>query len=473
MRGRRYTGVVRLLCALGTLCVTFGALTISAAPTARASGGGPCTSLTQSDLAQPQVTAAGRASASLSRTQGTDGTLLSLSGSGWPANTPIALDIWMDFSGTFRGGPMYQHQGGVVSAPVVPIQGTTSASGALQFPRFRLPSGFWGLCQNEMSVNGQPASSVTILFVAHTLDGNYSNGRVRQPIEFTYFRSPTIEASSAGNRDTVTAQVGERLALTGAGWEPGERVTVTPQVATWPTVDHWSGDAVPITPPASPGAMTVTADTAGTLAFTFTVPQVAPLSYIALLLHGNGGRYGDMSFFAFTTYVVLPGALPAIAVDRLSVVAGGTVTVTGDHWQPGQQGTIEYCRGLNLNPYKLYYCDINSAESLGAFQADSAGHFEVPVRLPINARLGDITMQARVNGADVQDTLGWLALARATPMTIVASASGPTNAQLHPQQGWLLAHAPYLGGALALVIALAGVALLIARRRRGGTQAGA
>ena len=470
MRGRRYAGVVRLLYAMGILCVTLGALSISATPAARASGVGPCSPLTQSDLAQPQVTAAGRASASLSRTQGTDGTLLSLSGSGWPANTPIALDIWMDLSGTFRGGPMYQHQGGVVSAPEAPIQGATSASGALRFPRFRLPSGSWSLCQNGMSVNGHAASSVTILFVAHTLDGNYSNGRVRQPIEFTYFRSPTIETSSAGNRDTVTTQIGERLALTGAGWEPSERITLIPQVATWPAVDDWSGDAVPMTSPASPGAITVIADSAGKLAFTFTVPQVAPLSYIALLLHGDGARYGDMSFFAFTTYVVLPSALPALAVDRLSVVAGGTVTVTGDHWQPGQQGTIEYCRGLNLNPYKQYYCDINSAESLGAFQADSAGHFEVPVRLPINARLGDITMQARVNGADVQDTLGWLALARATPMTIVASASGHTNAQLHPQQGWLLTLAPYIGSALLLATLVA--LLIFTRRRRGEGRAG-
>src|SRR5487761_142958 len=96
------------LCALALLIVALGEATVGP-PGARASGVGSCSPLTTSDLAQPQVTSKGNATARLSRSQGTDGTLLTLTGSGWPVGAPLGLDIWVDLSGQFRGGPLNQN----------------------------------------------------------------------------------------------------------------------------------------------------------------------------------------------------------------------------------------------------------------------------------------------------------------------------------------------------------------------------
>ncbi len=143
-RGRGATGAVRLIGLLVALCLALGSgnRRKCAAPVAYASGVGPCAPLTANDLAQPQVTRKGQASAHLSRTQGTNGTQLTLTGSGWPAGAAVGLAIVTDHSGQFLGGPLV--------APSV----TTSASGALPSLTFRLPSGDSALCQNGMSLNG-------------------------------------------------------------------------------------------------------------------------------------------------------------------------------------------------------------------------------------------------------------------------------------------------------------------------------
>ncbi|HEX8983700.1 MAG TPA: hypothetical protein VF792_13075, partial [Ktedonobacterales bacterium] len=232
---------LRLVSLLAALCVALGlalglALVVApGVPVARASGLGPCSPLTADDLAQPQVTAKGNAWAALSRAQGTDGTLLSLSGGGWPANTPIGMDIWADYSGTFRGGPIYLRP---IGGPVTPIQGTTSASGALQFPTFRLDDE----CPTGMSANGHLLSNISMLVVVHTLDGNYSQGNVRRPIQFTFFAPPTMSSVKQGTEGYWTdrqVHVGDTMTVYGSGWAPGEQLTVTPQEANWPNVTGW------------------------------------------------------------------------------------------------------------------------------------------------------------------------------------------------------------------------------------------
>lgn len=462
---------LKLIYVLIAACLALGALNSSEALTAHASGVGPCSPLTAHDLAQPQVTAQGEASAYLSRSQGTDSTLLSLTGSGWPANTTIGMDIWGDHSGQFMGGPIYLQARG---APVIPLQGATSASGALQFPRFRLPSGFSGLCQMGMSVNGHRLGSVTMLFVVHTLDGNYSQGRIRRPILFTYLAPPTFggaQSPTTGYQPLQQVHVGDTMTSYGGGWAPGERLTITTQTAVWPNSTNWAGGNVPVNIPSSRDDRRVTADSAGRFTFTYTIPQVSPLTYISLLIHGNDARYGDISFYSLSSYVVMPVALPSFTLDRATVTPGGIVTVTGFNWQPGQQGVIEYCRGVTWDTTGSLYCNPYATQSLGAFQADNAGSFVTHVRLPGNARIGDITLQARVNGADALDSTISAALAKAESLTIVSPAAPLTWAQLHPRQAWLSAMAPTIGGAMLVALAtLLAMLLLISKRRRGSEQ---
>ncbi|HEX8981150.1 MAG TPA: hypothetical protein VF792_00135, partial [Ktedonobacterales bacterium] len=263
--------------------------------------------------------------------------------------------------------------------------------------------------------------------------------------------------------------VGDTMTVYGSGWAPGEQLTVTPQEANWPNVTGWrSGNDVPVTVPMSKDDFIVAADSTGNLTFSYTIPQVAPLTNIALLVHGSDARYGDISLYNVTTYYVMPLALPRFRLDHSAVAPGGTVTVTGLGWQPGQHGIIEYCRGVTWDTTGQAYCGPYTAQSLETFQADSSGAFVTQVRLPINARLGRITLQARLDGVDVRGGSGiTAALFSAQALTIALPAPQLTWAQLHPRRAWLIVNAPYLGGGFALLAALVGLALYLRRRRSG------
>lgn len=446
------TGAVRLIGLLVALSLALGAMASSATPVVRASGVGPCSPLTARDLAQPQVTRKGAASARLSRTQGTNGTQFTLTGSGWPAGATIGLAIVTDHSGQFLGGPLV--------APSV----TASTSGALPSLTFRLPSGESALCQNGMSLNGARLSHVTILFLAYTLDSDLQHTRERVPLIFTLFAGPTLTSPSADNVVIANAQAGASMPLVGAGWEPGEPVTITSRVTPWQGNAPESPTATPTATPV--GAVTVTANQQGGFTLPYRLPAVAPLSTVTLLVHSHDARYGDVTFTAQPTYFIVPPVFPSIDLNQRTILAGDAVIVTGDHWQPGQQGIIEYCRGLTLDATNSLYCDKYSAQSLGSFQADSAGHFAVRVRLPANAQRGDITVQARIANEELWRPSDTRPFAAAQPLTIVASTPTITFTQTPLPQAQLLAAAQYFGGWLLLLAAIVGLYFTIRRRDR-------
>ena len=440
------------LCALALLIVALGEATVGP-PGARASGVGPCSPLTTSDLAQPQVTSKGNATARLSRSQGTDGTLLTLTGSGWPVGAPLGLDIWVDLSGQFRGGPLNQN----------PI--TSTASGALPAFTFRLPSGLSSVCVNGMNLNGVQLDHVTILFVVHTLERDFRNARARVPLQFTYLASPRITSVGVTDMLLTNARAGASMPLKGAGWQPGERVTITDVIDTWPNVPEWAPGTQLSTPTGTGDSLEVTADAVGAFTVSYHLPDVIPTSTVSLWIRASDTRFGDIAFYALTSYAIIPAVYPSMRLTSATQVAGGAVTVTGDHWQPGQVGVIEYCRGQASEQSGALYCSRFVAEPIGAFQADSAGRFTTTVDLPANARLGAITVQARVAGANLQSAFDPQLFAQAQPLIII-----PTFAEAHPRINCLLAVAPYLAAsavaALALLLAL-GAWIIRARRSQG------
>ncbi|HZC08261.1 MAG TPA: hypothetical protein VE338_21690, partial [Ktedonobacterales bacterium] len=235
--------------------------------------------------------------------------------------------------------------------------------------------------------------------------------------------------------------------------------------------------ATPSAPTATPaptpaGSVTVTADQRGAFTEPYRLPNAPPLSVVSLLAHTNDARFGDVTINPILSFFIVPDVYPIIQLDKTAVLAGGTVTVTGDHWTPAQQVTVEYCRGLTRDNTQSLYCNEYAAESLGEVQADSAGHFVARVRLPINARVGDVTMQARITGEALWQIADSRPFAAAQPLSIVAPTPPLTYAHEHPVQAWLLAHAALLAGVLLTLLAIA-LAVVLVVRRRGGEPQGA
>ena len=457
---RRYmrVGAQVIFCALATAALWMGALgapTPSGASIARASGRGPCTLLTSGELAQPQVTPRGHASAWLSRATGTDGTLVSISGRGWPANTAVEVTA---YSGDAVGGLMY-------SGNVMQVK--TTASGALETPPFRMNTGcgWLGFIQTKT----EPA---TILLVAHTLDETYQIGSVRAPMLFNWLPSPLFNGGKAGEArlepEQAAPHAGDTLPITSAGWAPGDRITITTLVAAWPFHGADPQQAPPVMTPADPGDVSTTTDSGGSFSLTYRLPDAAPLSNVLLLLHTHDPRYGDVSMYPFESFMLYPRVFPTTLLAERTSLAGGVLTVSGDHWLPNQQIDIEYCRGLTYDFYNRLYCNRDATESLGVVWSDDSGHFFAQVNLPTNARLGDITVQARLDDAFLAEGLDSRPFAAAQRVTIVAPSIALTYAQIHPRRVWVEAHWPYLAAsALALLTLLVALAIWLTRRWRG------
>ncbi|HZC05191.1 MAG TPA: hypothetical protein VE338_06090, partial [Ktedonobacterales bacterium] len=213
----RWLGRRAMALAIGIALAAIGLAMVGAVgmtPTVRAAGVGPCTPLTASDMAQPQVTYKGHASLHLSRLQGTDGTLLTMSGGGWPAKAPVVIDIWTDLSGQFLGGPFN------ALAPV-----TTTATGALPTTSFRLPSDESAFCPiGIMTANGIATDHVTMLLVAHTVDSDFQNPRARVPVVFTVFASPHVNSPNVQDPWRAHVLAGASMPLVGSGWPSGDVV---------------------------------------------------------------------------------------------------------------------------------------------------------------------------------------------------------------------------------------------------------
>ena len=403
--------------------------TIGIAPTARASGPGPCTVAAQ----QSSLTAAGGVSARLSRAQGVTGTALDVTGSRWPAGATVTIDAYES-----RNGTTY------IASPNL-AQGPVSADGILRLPQFRAPMII------TCSSLGGSADGGDVLFLVHTLDGH-----ARAPLMFTYLAyllAPQISTPGVGQ----TVSPGLRLTLNGARWEPNERVTITSMRAPWDPAQQ----QMPAWQPIPTSAVSVTADSQGAFSVMLPALDEPAETQITVFAEGSGPRYGDVGVYTSEyEYIMLPKVYPTLHLDRSGVNAGGAVTVSGDHWPAGVSGVVEYCRGQAGQPGMVGLRCIGG-QHLGAFQADRAGHFSVTVHLPANSSLGPITVQARIPTAP----FGLIVYAQGQPLSIV-----PTFAQAHPRLTRLIGMAPYLAGALVLLIALAVTGVVLVRRRRGGAQ---
>ncbi len=114
----------------------------------------------------------------------------------------------------------------------------------------------------------------------------------------------------------ANAQAGASMPLVGAGWEPGESITISSLVTPWQGNASASPTATPTA--TSAGAVTVTANQQGGFSLPYRLPTVAPLSTVTLLVHSNDARYGDVTFTAQPTYFIVP---PVISQHSTSISA--------------------------------------------------------------------------------------------------------------------------------------------------------
>lgn len=423
-------------CALVGLALTAGLLAAPGAPTARASGPGPCASITPPEMVKASLGPAGGVSARLSRTQGTVGTALTITGAHWPAGMAVSVDLYMQRNETI-----------FLDSPVA--HGTVSADGSLTLGPFRAPM---SVACSSLNLDNQDEGNALLL--VHTQDG-----RARAPLTFTYLTytlGPTIKISNLGGFGVAP---GTRFILTGKNWEPGERVTLTPETAPWAAAT----EALPAYTPVMGEAISATADSQG--AFVATLPPLdePPETQLIVMAQGTGSRYGDVAEYSWGSSM-LPKIFPGIRLDHSGVTAGTALTVTGNHWPANVAGIIEYCRQQSTLPGMVGLRCLGG-QHLGDFQTDAAGRFSVTVHLPSDASLGPITVQARVP----DNPFGLIVYAQGQPLMIV-----PTFAEAHPRLTRVLAHWPYFAASAIALLALLGALaawLLRRRRARSGGQA--
>ncbi|HEX8995379.1 MAG TPA: hypothetical protein VF812_05070 [Ktedonobacterales bacterium] len=423
---RRHTLRLSIVSLALPVCLAMGGVVITQ-PGVRASGPGPCTVAQQAGALAP----AGGVSARLSRTQGVTGTALSVTGGGWPAGAPVTVDAYMT-----RNGSAYNASANLA-------QGRAGANGALTLPQFRAP--MLDTCSSlSQTADGKPVDGGDVLFLVHTADG-----RARAPLMFTYLKylmGPGVMANDVG----ADVPAGTRITLNGARWEPNERVTVTAMQAPW---QPYLGPQQPAWRPIVGDTVSVLADNQGAFSVMMPALDEPAETQIIFFAQGTGPRYGDVNVYS-GYFVMLPKDYPTLHLDQRGVIAGASVTVSGERWPANVSGVVEYCRGQSGLP-GMAGLRCLGGQHLGDFQTDRSGRFSLTVHLPTNAALGPITIQTRIPSA----AFGLIVYAQGQPLSII-----PTFAQAHPRLTQLIARAPYLGAAFVLLVALALVSVVATRK---------
>ncbi len=149
------------------------------------------------------------------------------------------------------------------------------------------------------------------------------------------------------------AQIGATTSITGAGFTPGEAVTVTLGAASMPATA--GGDT-----------------TIGPL--NVTVPAGTPPGIVAISATGAAGESTSASIVAYSN---------TLSLSANAVAAGGTITVTGDDYAPNEQVYL-YDGNTQLQGY----------QNVSGAYTDANGIFTATVTLPTDSITGTHTLQA-------------------------------------------------------------------------------
>lgn len=205
------------------------------------------------------------------------------------------------------------------------------------------------------------------------------HGEVSVPVAFRYLPAPTIALAGLDKNSGV--KVGSALTVMGSGWEPHETLSLT----------LLSAD--PVSPVIVPNAARThtSADAQGN--FTASYPVDAHLDWnigVMLLVEGNGPRFGYLDEYG--TLLLAPAIQPTFRIDHTLVTPGMTITVSGEHWYPGDAFTIKYCvaqlgeSGWEDGPD----CGKEVNPTLGTATIGADGRMRQQFRIPTDEPLGVI-----------------------------------------------------------------------------------
>lgn len=397
-----------------------------ALPVASASGPGACAGTLSPEKAA-LASASGQATIRLSRTSGTVGTALTVDGAGWPGLARVSVDVYVSHANQVFGPDIR----GIV-------QVTTTADGQMPATSFHAPGIGDCVVMNPLSAEGG-----TVLFVAHTPDN-----LVRATVAYTYLPGPQVKVSP----NSAEVRSDTPLILSGARWEPGQRITISTETRPWsvpPSLGITDFKAAPV------ADVVANVDASGSFVVPYQIPREPPETQVHLVVRTTGTRFGDVVFDLPAYFDILPDVTPSITVNRSTAQAGDRVTVAGEHWLSGQTVQIENCRGAIDTGQPGVRCDPYVAHPLLSLPVDSHGRFTAHIRLPEGVQPGTITLQARALNAD----FGLMVYAQGQRLTILYPF-----ALAHPRLARVLAALPLVGGVLLVVIV--GVSILLVRRRR-------
>jgi hypothetical protein len=207
-----------------------------------------------------------------------------------------------------------------------------------------------------------------------------------------------------------------------------------------------------------PGAqpIRVTADARGEVSANVpTPPGLSPGTAVDISATATSHRYGTLVINLYAEALIPAPVPPTWDLSATRGRPGMTLTVTGNHWWPADNISVEYCRTEAAQPTALgVRCNLGPqglvstgyAAQLGEAVADASGHFTASVTLPANAKTGAIIIQARPPGGSARADVYFAS----QEFTLTPPATSPQPLVTHWRDWWTQA----LVGVLLLGAAL-------------------
>jgi hypothetical protein len=310
-RAHAFLVMLRIICTGAMLCLCVLVWFAGQSPAVHASGVPWCPN------PLPDEHAPTRPAIHLNRHEGPVGTDLTVTAHGWRPGAHVALRF---DARDPKSGEMYT---------LIPdlAKGMVGRDGTITLSSLDAPSFF---CVDMYSRDNTDyrfdASGGTKAFFVLVSD----HGEVSAPVAFKYLPAPTVVIHDIHWPEGAT--VGLSVTVSGSGWETHEPLSLT----------LMTGDPTALKEQPYATRTQVTTDAQGN--FLTGYPLDARLRWninVWLVVVGSGPRFGAL--IEYGDLFLSPAIQPTFQVDRTMVTPGMTLTVSGEHWYPGDTFTIKYC----------------------------------------------------------------------------------------------------------------------------------